>query len=372
MRKLILSLALIIATTSVCAAQVPQIGAKAAVLIDCLTGRIVMEKNANERHYPASITKIMTATIALEKGRLDDIITVNEEIANTEGSSIYLEVGEKISLENLLYGMMLQSGNDATIATAKHISGSVAEFAKLMNKKAAELGCTNTHFVNPNGLPDDDHYSTPLDMARITANAYRTPLFVKIVSTQKYSFFNNIRNQQQDLFNENKMLWRYEGCYGVKSGYTDKAGHCLVVGAHRNGIQLIAVVMDADEKWDDTAKMLDYGFSVLHPVTLFNKGKQFGLVKLKNGEHRTDTALLAEDIVLPQLIDESDSKKITWKTDLPLYINAPVRAGQKLGDLKIYYEDKLIANVPLVAQDSVERKSLFWSVVRWLKDLFNI
>ena len=370
-RLLVLLFLIMFVSCSVIAAEQPQLSAKAAVLIDAFTGRVLINKNAEERHYPASITKIMTLIIAIERGNIHDVVTISEDIPKTEGSSIYLETGQTIALIDLMYGMMLQSGNDATMAVADHLSGSMVNFVKLMNEKAAALGCTNTHFVNPNGLPDEQHYSTASDMAHIAAYGYRYQLFEKIVSTEKYEIFNTIRNDYQALFNENKMLWRYDGCNGVKTGYTDVAGHTLTVGAKRNGIQLIAVVMDADEKWADTAKMLDYGFDLLEPKLLFAEAKEFGRVRIKNGESISVAAILQNAVVLPTLKSGRVIGDITYKTDLPIFKAAPIKAGQQLGSLLIYFDKKQITSVPLVAAQDIEKKSIFWSFVRWLKNLIK-
>lgn len=354
-----------------CSAEPLQLSAKAAVLIDAFTGRVILDKAASIRHYPASITKIMTLIIALERGNPNDIVTVGEKVPGTEGSSIYLEAGQRITLKDLLYGMMLQSGNDATMAVAEHLSGNMENFVKLMNEKAAALGCKNTRFANPNGLPNEQHYSTAIDMARITAFGYRFQMFEKIVSTQQYIIFNNVRNEYQELYNENKMLWRYDGCDGVKTGYTDSAGHTLVVGAKRNGIQLIAVVMDADEKWTDTAKMLDYGFELLTPKLLYSRGTDFGRVRLKNGESISVAAALSSDVVFPALKAGEKSGEITYRTDLPIYKDAPIVKGQQLGNLLIYFDGKQITSIPLVAVSDVEKKSIFWSIINWLKNLIK-
>ncbi|MFA6074427.1 MAG: D-alanyl-D-alanine carboxypeptidase family protein [Negativicutes bacterium] len=366
-----LVLSFVFFSSVVFAADQPQLSAKAAVLIDAFTGRILFDKNAAERHYPASITKIMTLIIAMEHGNINDIITISDDVPKTEGSSIYLEAGQIISLKDLLYGMMLQSGNDATMAVANHLSGNMTNFVQLMNQKAIFLGCNNTHFVNPNGLPDEQHYSTAIDMARITAYGYRFQLFEKIVSTEKYVIFNTIRNEYQALFNENKMLWRYDGCNGVKTGYTDVAGHTLTVGAKRNGIQLIAVVMDADEKWDDTAKMLDYGFGLLESKLLFAAGTEFGRVRIKNGENIAVSAILQDAVVLPTLKTGSRSGEITYKVDLPIFKTAPVKTGQQLGNLMLFFDGKQITSVPLVAAQDIEKKSIFWSLIKWLKNLIK-
>jgi len=233
------------------AASYPNVTAKSAIVMDTTTGKVLYSKNAEERRFPASTTKMMSLIVALEHGNLDDIVTASANAATTDGSTLWLTQGEKLKMIDLLYGIMLISGNDATVAVAEHISGSVQDYAKLMTEKAHALGAKDTNFTNSSGLPDPNHFTTAHDLGRIAAYGYKNPLFTQIVSTQHKIIPWAGKPFDRDLYNENKMLWIYEGGNGVKTGYTDAAGRCLVSGAKRNNMQLVAVVLDSETMWDD-------------------------------------------------------------------------------------------------------------------------
>jgi len=215
------------------AGLVPDLTAKSAIVMEASTGKILYQKDADSLRYPASTTKIMTLLVALENGNLDDMVTVSTNAAQTEGSSLWLESGERMKLSDLLYGMMLVSGNDATVAVAEHIAGSVDAFAKLMTAKAHEIGAVNTSFVNSSGLPDPNHYTTARDLALIAAYGYKNPMFRQIVSTKEKQVPWAAKNYNRELFNENRMLWLYEWGEWGQAGYTDAAGRCLVSAANR-------------------------------------------------------------------------------------------------------------------------------------------
>ena len=227
------------------------------------TNQVLYEKNASAIMYPASTTKIMTLITALEKGDPASIVTISPRAAAVDGSSLDLRPGDKLTLRSNLTGMMLVSGNDAATAIAEHVAGSVPAFVALMNEKAAKLGAANTHFTNPHGLPDPiNHYTTAYDLALISAYAMQNPDIVKIVSAREadISFLNR---KAVHVTNTNKLLKTYPGINGLKTGYTREAGDCLVAGAKRNGVQLIAVVLNDDNRWTDAAALLDYGFQQL-------------------------------------------------------------------------------------------------------------
>ena len=216
-----------IGLTSCIASEEPIITAKSAIVMDAATGKVLYAKDAEAKRYPASTTKMMTLIVALENGNLDDVIEASEKASKTEGSSLWLEHGEKLTLRDLLYGVMLVSGNDATVAVAEHIAGSVDAYAKLMTKKAHEIGAVHTSFTNSSGLPDPNHYSTAHDLAMIAAYGYKNPLFEEFVSTKSKIIPWAMNDFGRELFNENRMLWLYEGGNGVKTGYTDAAGACI-------------------------------------------------------------------------------------------------------------------------------------------------
>ncbi len=244
------------------APRAPKVDAEAAVLMVAGTQRILYAINPDAIMYPASTTKIITALTALEKGKADAVVTVSSNSVACEGSSLELQAGDRLRLRDLLYGMMLVSGNDAAEAVAEHIAGSVPAFVALMNAKANELGAANTHFSNPHGLPDPtNHYTTANDLARITARAMQNPEFRKIVATGDYSV-PLLNRPPLRISNSNKLLKSYPGANGVKTGYTEAAGDCLVAAASRGGVQLVVVLLNDDERWTDAANLLDYGFAV--------------------------------------------------------------------------------------------------------------
>ncbi|MBP2663483.1 MAG: dacB 1 [Firmicutes bacterium] len=379
MRKLanlgmLLVICLVFLPTTVFAGDfVPELTAKAAIVMEASTGKVLYSRNANERRYPASTTKIITLITALEYGNLDDNVIASPNAATTEGSSLWLSPGEQLKLRDMLYGIMLVSGNDATVAVAEHISGSVTGFAKLMTEKAHAIGAVNSNFVNTSGLPDERHYTTAYDLAKITAYGYKNPLFSQIVSTKNKIIPWPGKEHDRDLYNENRMLWLYDGANGVKTGYTDAAGRCLVSAANRNGIQIIVVVLDSERMWDDSIKLLDYGLAQLKQVPVIHKGDILKTVKIKAGTTSKVKLLAANDIVVPMADNEHD--KFTTVIDAPDKINAPLAVGQKLGTAKVMYNNVEVAKIDLIVDQPVERKSFFgklWgSVVGFVTFVFQ-
>ena len=344
-------------TTVFAGTALPELTAKSAIVIEASTGKVLYSKNAAEQRYPASTTKIMTLITALEYGKLDDVVTASDQAAGTEGSSLWLTAGERLTLLDMLYGVMLVSGNDATVAVAEHISGSVENFAKQMTAKAHAIGAVNSNFTNSSGLPDEQHYSTAHDLAKITAYGYKNQLFAQIVSTQHKVIPWPGKDHDRDLYNENKMLWLYDGANGVKTGYTDAAGRCLVSAANRNGIQIIAVVLDSEHMWHDSIKLLDYGFSKLTQLPVVRKDDILKTVKITEGKVGKVKLMATDDIILPVADNEFD--KFTTVIDAPEKVAAPVAAGQKLGTVTVMYDNVAVASTELVADRTVERKSFF-------------
>ena len=234
--------------------------ARAAVLIERHTGRVLLSHNAHEALPMASTTKVMTALIAIEKGDLNDVVTVGRNAYGVPGTSIYLGLGEKITLRDLLYGLMLASGNDAAVAIAEHIAGDVPSFCAMMTQRAQELGCENTQFATPHGLPSKDHFTTAADLARIAQEAMKHDVFRQIVSTRRASIPWEGRSYHRILNNKNKLLSDYEGATGIKTGYTKAAGRCLVFGAKRNGLEVIGVVLGCSDWFSEAARLMDMGF----------------------------------------------------------------------------------------------------------------
>ncbi|SMC58161.1 D-alanyl-D-alanine carboxypeptidase family protein [Sporomusa malonica] len=344
-------------TVSLASNALPDVTAKAAIVMEASTGKVLYEKNAEERRYPASTTKIMTLITALEYGKLDDVVTTSANAASTDGSSLWLTQGEQLKMLDMLYGIMLVSGNDATVAVAEHMSGSVEKFATLMTNKAHAIGAVNSNFTNTSGLPDERHYSTAYDLAKITAYGYKKPLFTQIVSTEHKVVPWPGKDHDRDLYNENKMLWLYDGANGVKTGYTDAAGRCLVSAANRNGIQLIVVVLDSEHMWDDSIKLLDYGFTQLKQVPVINRNDILKTVKIKDGKTGDIKLIAANDISVPMA--ESEHDKFSTVIDAPNKLDAPITSGQKVGTVKVMYNNVEVASSDLVADRSVDRKSFF-------------
>ena len=335
----------------------PKVTARSAIVMEAKTGKILYARDIDSLRYPASTTKIMTLIYALENGHLDDIVSVSEKAAETEGSTVWLEYNEHVKLKDLLYGMMLVSGNDSATAVAEHMMGSSEAFAARMTERARELGAEHTNFRNVTGLPDPAHYTTARDFAKIAAYGYSLPGFEKIVSSQKYTMLRERAPIYREVENENILLWIYDGANGVKTGYTDAAGRCLVSAAKRNGIQLIAVVFDSLYMWNDSIAMLNYGFQNIEPVTVVKKGSKAISVPVRGG-NKKQVALVAEDsVVLPK--SKTDRDKYVVEHDVPNSLNAGIHRGDVVGNEIILYNGKQVASVPLIASESIERKSLF-------------
>ncbi|MDF2569340.1 MAG: dacB 2 [Sporomusa sp.] len=267
MRRLVTS-AVFMATIAwvnvVFAAVLPQVNAEAAVVMRASDKRVLYAKNLDNIMYPASTTKIMTLITALEQGNPDSVIVVSPTAAGCEGSSLDLRAGDRLTLREALYGLMLVSGNDAAEAVAENVAGSVPAFAQMMNDKAEKIGTIRTHFSNPHGLPDPvNHFTTAYDLALITAYGMRNPVFANIVSTREYDVHFVSRGGITHARNTNKLLTTYAGANGVKTGFTNDAGECLVAAAKRNDVQLIAVVLNSERRWDDATRLLNYGFQQL-------------------------------------------------------------------------------------------------------------
>jgi len=324
------------------------ISAKYACVIDAMSGNVLYEKNAYEKHSMASTTKIMTALVALENKPLSDIVTASAEAAGTEGSSIYLKQGEKITLEDLLYGLMLASGNDAAVAIAEHVGGDVDTFAKMMTEKAKSLGLKNTSFKNPNGLDEEGHYTTAYDLAIITKAALENEKFKEIVSTKTKNISNADESYMRTLSNHNKLLKLYPDCIGVKTGYTKKTGRCLVSAAERDGFRIIAVTLNAPDDWNDHMRMLDYAFSSYSAKPLIIKDMVLKTIPVSNGSSDR-LELLADDNCFVTITGKDDLANINLKYKTPQKIDAPIKKGTIIGNVEISYKDKFLKEINLIA-----------------------
>ena len=265
------------AAAGVLRAESPRLSAKSAVLLDASTGRVLYASHAEDKSLIASTTKIMTALVICETGDLNRTVVIPPEAVGIEGSSMYLKAGEVLSVHELLYGLMLRSGNDAAVALALADSGSISAFAMRMNEKAAVLGLKNTHYANPHGLDSEENYSTALDLARLTRFALQNPDFAQLVSTKSVTIGDRV------LTNHNKLLWQYSGAIGVKTGYTRTAGRILVGAAERDGRRLIAVTIADPNDWADHAALFDYGFSQFSERQLVTADSVVGQIPVISG-----------------------------------------------------------------------------------------
>lgn len=346
----------------------PNVTATSAIVIEASTGHVLYERNADARMFPASTTKMMTLITALESNRLDEIVTVGEGAYNAEGSTLWLNIGEKIPLGELLYGMMLISGNDGAIAIAEHVDGTVAKFAEHMTRRAHELGAVNTHFVNANGLPDTEHYTTARDLAIMAAHGFTLPHFEEICSAKDASF-PWIHDDTKIYRSENQMLWLYRGANGIKTGYTEAAGRCLVSSAKQNGVQLIAVVLDSLYIWNDSIMLLDYGFGRVSSQTLIKSGEIVKTLPIISGRRKSMPVKTAGEIVMPVFAGDENAYEIVY--DLPDELNAPITAGETIGKIRVVLPDgREAASTNIVTTADVEQKSFFRLLLDKFKSLF--
>ena len=351
--------------------KAPQLVAASGVIIDPNTGLVIFDKNKDEKLEPASTTKIMTALLVLENLDLKQVVTIDEETSFTEGSRIYLLEGEKITVEDLLYALLLESANDSAVALAKAVSGSTQEFAKLMNSRAKEIGAKNTNFVNPNGLHVDGHYTTTYDLALIAQQAMRNPEFRKLVTTYRHVIKKTNKQPTRYLYNTNRLMYdaktmvdangtvrpaKYEGAIGIKTGFTTEAGGCLVSGAERDGSEFIAVVMKSTDpgRFGDSIALLDYAFVNYKSIVAVKEGTDMGTVKVKNGA-KNKVSLVTEKnggVTLPK---EASEDIVSKKIIIPKNVKAPIKKGQQIGVVEIYEGDAIRNEVPIVATESIEK-----------------
>lgn len=326
------------------------VSAGGVMLMDARTHKVLYAKTAHEKLPMASTTKIMTAILAIEAGNLDALVTVPQEAYGVEGSSMYLRLGEQISMRDLLYGLMLVSGNDAAVAIAVHVGGSVEGFAALMNAKAASLGAHNTHFVTPNGLPDPDHYTTAYDLALIACYAMQNETFREIVGTTYYQ--TTTGEIARTVKNKNKILWEYEGGNGVKTGYTMAAGKCLVFAAEREGMQLVGVVLNCPDMFPSAKRLLDYGFETYQQETLVAADERIARVRVTGGKKNALEVAAKNDIII--LVKDGDSTTVRTVVNLAGSVEAPVEKGDVLGTLEVWEDGRVLAETELVAAETVE------------------
>ncbi|MFA6947659.1 MAG: D-alanyl-D-alanine carboxypeptidase family protein [Eubacteriales bacterium] len=344
------------------------VSAESAILIEASSGAVIYEKDAHTRRPMASTTKIMTALVALCNSDIGRMVTVSADAVGIEGSSIYLAAKEKLSMENLLYAVMLESANDAAAAVAIDVAGSLSAFAELMNAKAAELGLCDTHFTNPHGLDDAEHYTTAAELAVIAAAAMKNDTFRTIVSTYKRVIPLGGDDGARLLLNHNKMLKLYDGATGIKTGFTKKSGRCLVSAAERDGVELIAVTLSAPDDWNDHSIMFDYGFGEYERILLTREGDQAFIMPVVGGEIKF---INCKNIAEATAIVNKSGQSITHITEMKRFYYAPITEGDILGRVMYYNNGVLIGEVPITADYSIDRLEYRNPFLTWLSNLFN-
>ena len=334
----------------------PNITADYAILIEAATGRVIYEKNADEKAYPASTTKMLTCVLAIEKGDLDKTLSVSQRAAWTEDPYVGFQQGDMLKERDLLKALMMVSDNSSAVVLAEGIGGSVEGFAKMMNDKAKEIGLTNSHFVTPNGLPDDDHYSTARDMAKIAAYGWHNEKFREFSGTEMDTIeWVSPVNKRMVVKNSNKLLGTMPGVNGIKTGWTNAAGGCLAASAKRDGVQLIAVVLHSDDvntRFTEAGKLLEYGFSKVKKMKSMDKSRTERTVLVSHREGFKVTAHPQEDVKFPLLQGDSE-KDYTIKISGSGVVEAPIEKGQRVGQATVYYKGKKLNSIPMVADKDV-------------------
>lgn len=352
--------------------ELPKTNSRRYIVYDRISKSMIIGKNEDVKSAMASTTKIMTSIVILEKADLDEMVTVSAKACGTGGSRLGLKKGDKASVKNLLYGLMLRSGNDAAVALAEHVGGSVKEFAELMNEKASELGLTNTHFVTPHGLDDANHYTTALELAKLTDYAMNNETFSKIVGTKSITIY--INNQPRQINNTNELLGVLNGVVGVKTGFTNNAGRCLVTETKRNNMDIITIVLGADTKKDrtkDSVNLIEYTFSKYKMYNLeeriieeFNKWKNINEKRILIIKGKTSNPKLALGAIEKATIPICDNDKIEYSINALTEVEAPVEQWNVMGTLTVKLNGEILENIDIVNVNEVQKRD-------W-KDYFKI
>lgn len=352
--------------------ELPKTNSRRYIVYDRISKSMIIGKNEDIKSAMASTTKIMTTIVILEKADLNEKVTVSAKAGGTGGSRLGLKRGDKASVRDLLYGLMLRSGNDAAVALAEHVGGSVKEFAELMNEKAIELGLTNTHFVTPHGLDDANHYTTALELAKLTDYAMDNETFAKIVGTKSTTIY--INNQSRQINNTNELLGVLNGVVGVKTGFTNNAGRCLVTETKRNNMDIITIVLGADTKKDrtkDSVNLIEYTFSKYKMYNLeeqiieeFNKWKNINEKRILIIKGKTSNPKLALGAIEKATIPICDNDKIEYSINALTEIEAPVEQWNVMGKLTVKINGEILENIDIVNVNEVQKRD-------W-KDYFKI
>lgn len=345
------------------------LAAESAILVDAQSGKILYEKDADKVLYPASMTKLMTLVVAMEavqegKVKLDDLVIASENAASYRGSRIYLSAGEKFTLYELLLGVALASGNDASVAVAEHIAGSHEGFVELMNKKAAQLGMKNTHFMNSNGLHEENHYTTAHDFALLGLEALRYSKLREIFTIKHYRIREDTKPFQFD--NKNKLLWWYKGADGFKTGWTTDAKYCFTGTVERNGLRFVSVVMGVKEQrghFRDTMALYNWGFSQFSYKEFYQENEALSQVKVGKGVTDQIKAIPEKKVGITLL--KGSDKNLTTEMEIIPWVNAPVQKGQVVGHISVVQEGNILARTNIIAAEGVAKGT-------WLKELVKV
>jgi len=351
------------------ATEPAKISAKSYIVYDTLTGRALFEGNADERRLIASVTKLLTAVTALQMADLDDVVTVSHAAAHVEGSSMYAKPGEALTVRTLLYGLMLESGNDAALALAEHCGkGDVRVFVDAMNAMAEKIGMKDSHFENPHGLDAEGQYSTARDLAILAAWALENETLQKIVSTRTY------RAEGHAMQNHNKLLWMIEGAEGVKTGFTRAAGRCLVSSVRREGRRIIVVTLSAPDDWRDHKTLYDLAFDTMAPRAYLTEGEIVAELRVQSGL-RSSVAVRAPGDIHAALTD-AEYTRAEYTVHLPPFVYAPAEAGSAVGYASLMLDGRELARVNLIYETDVGRVrpvlTLWERVVGWIRGVFGV
>lgn len=352
--------------------------AKSAILMDGGSGTLLYEKDSHNKLAPASITKIMTMLLTLEaveqgKISLQDSVTISQRAASMGGSQMYMEEGEQQSVETLLKGMAIGSANDACVAVAEYVAGSEEIFIEMMNKRASELGMSDTHFVNTNGLPAENHYSSAYDIGLMSKELLKQEVVHQWFTTWQTKVLVGLTSKKQtefELTNTNRLIKLYPGANGIKTGFTQEAGYCLSGSATKDNLTLIAVVLGCDtthSRWGETMRLLDFGFATCESVVLAKKGDALGKVVIEKGSLEEIDALADRNINL--LVKKGEKGSITSRVELSDRVKAPLEKGRKVGDLIALKDNEEIDRFPLIAAEDVGVAGLGKIYLRMLKTL---
>ena len=352
------------------------LNSKSCIVLDRQSKNIIYGKNEKNKVKMASTTKIMTAIIVIENGNLDKTIEISKKAASTGGSRLGLKTGDKITINNLLYGLMLCSGNDAAVALAESIAGSVSDFAILMNNKAKELGLKNTHFETPHGLDSDNHYTTAYELALLTDYALKNSTFSKIVGTKNYTI--NINGYPKNLTNTNELLGNLNGIYGVKTGFTNGANRCLVTACKRGDMDIICVVLGADTKkfrTQDSIKLIEYTFNNYTYINIENKvNEYFNNWLAANNDNFIIEKGVSQNIdinyshlsqsIIP--IKKSEVNNISFLIDVNTYLQSPIYENDKIGSLSVLLNNDVICHCDILCKNSIDKKNIFSYLLEFL------